>query len=930
MRSTICIAAVLAILCLSPLHGQNQGSAYFPFNSRIRITDTNPVNPSADPSAYVITGTTITVEAWVFATRLPGNGEEDVIVARPYYNAEPWRAYELLIDNLWSEDNDPRFRFIITDGSVPANPGAAQAPSPAEEGVWTHLAGTYDGSFVRLFVNGELVDSSAYSADIGAGDAGFYLGGITYNYYDGLIDEVRLWNVTRTGAEIQAQMDATLVGDESGLAGYWPLDSAGEGNVAIDMTANHNDLRVQYGAYFVDATPDSVVRIPPAISPSSFEAIVGEYFETAVPVAGWPEPELSLVGGPSGLYLDPESMTIQWTPMEGEHGRHEITLGAVNEAGSAEETITIWVEKVPVQSREHNNNRTVLTVYNNGILARDGAGFQFNGNNGLFEGALVVAQSEEQVSGGLYFREFATESDIYPIAGVIQGFDQAFLAEYSDRRAPDPIGVRVVQISQSKSTDPDRNYVLMSYGIRNTSGTDLTGLHVGLAMDWDVGDYALDLAGYDSERKLSYMYEDGSVNTSYHYGVAALTGPVSGHCVWTGSGGIGNDSLAWVRATTFGELPTVATDYRSMLTVGPIDIPAGDYIPVAFAILAGNDLADLQASADAARAIEFHPEPVILSIRDVPHEEGGRVTIIWQASSLDHNLMNLPYYSIWRAIPGGVELAKSMTDQRASVPQRTTIDGHPYAWEWIANLPAHRLPLYSYTAATLYDSMSTTSGKHYFMVAAHTDNQDVFFDSPPDSGYSVDNLPPQPPQLLVANWDGNAVTLNWSANTEADLQGYAVYRSTEGGFDPALADMIANVSDTFYVDTDIPAAASLYYVVAARDIHENLSGKSNELAVSLLANREGDDIPQRFALYQNYPNPFNPVSTIRYDLPEAAAISLIIYDVLGREVARLADGAREPGYYEIQWVGRGFPSGIYVARFAAFGYSKSIKMLLLK
>jgi hypothetical protein len=94
-------------------------------------------------------------------------------------------------------------------------------------------------------------------------------------------------------------------------------------------------------------------------------------------------------------------------------------------------------------------------------------------------------------------------------------------------------------------------------------------------------------------------------------------------------------------------------------------------------------------------------------------------------------------------------------------------------------------------------------------------------------------------------------------------------------------------------------------------------------------------IPITYALHQNYPNPFNPTSTIRYDLPQADEVSLIVHDILGREVIQLVEGFLDPGYHEVQWDGRDqsgrmVPSGIYMARMVTPGYSKSIKMVLLK
>jgi len=94
-------------------------------------------------------------------------------------------------------------------------------------------------------------------------------------------------------------------------------------------------------------------------------------------------------------------------------------------------------------------------------------------------------------------------------------------------------------------------------------------------------------------------------------------------------------------------------------------------------------------------------------------------------------------------------------------------------------------------------------------------------------------------------------------------------------------------------------------------------------------------LPAAFTLHQNYPNPFNPVSTIRYELPQASSVSLSVYDILGREVTRLVDSYMEPGRHQVEWIGRDadgqeLPSGIYIARLATPSYTKSIKMLLLK
>ena len=96
-----------------------------------------------------------------------------------------------------------------------------------------------------------------------------------------------------------------------------------------------------------------------------------------------------------------------------------------------------------------------------------------------------------------------------------------------------------------------------------------------------------------------------------------------------------------------------------------------------------------------------------------------------------------------------------------------------------------------------------------------------------------------------------------------------------------------------------------------------------------------ETLPTTYDLSQNYPNPFNPATTIRIDLPEAAAVRLVVYDLQGREVATLVTGDRRAGYHSVVWDGKATiggeaPSGIYIARLVTPSYTKSIKMVLLK
>jgi CubicO group peptidase (beta-lactamase class C family) len=97
-------------------------------------------------------------------------------------------------------------------------------------------------------------------------------------------------------------------------------------------------------------------------------------------------------------------------------------------------------------------------------------------------------------------------------------------------------------------------------------------------------------------------------------------------------------------------------------------------------------------------------------------------------------------------------------------------------------------------------------------------------------------------------------------------------------------------------------------------------------------------LPEQFYLSNNYPNPFNPSTTIEYQLPHMAFVTLKVYDILGREVTTLIDGTEEPGYKSVKWDANGIPSGVYYYRLQAGNpttssgqrYIETKKLLLLK
>jgi hypothetical protein len=89
-------------------------------------------------------------------------------------------------------------------------------------------------------------------------------------------------------------------------------------------------------------------------------------------------------------------------------------------------------------------------------------------------------------------------------------------------------------------------------------------------------------------------------------------------------------------------------------------------------------------------------------------------------------------------------------------------------------------------------------------------------------------------------------------------------------------------------------------------------------------------IPEKYELYQNYPNPFNPSTSIKFDIPKAEKVELIVFDILGKEIAKLVNERLEAGTYEYYFDASSLSSGLYFYRLGSGSLSFTKRMLLIK
>lgn len=208
------------------------------------------------------------------------------------------------------------------------------------------------------------------------------------------------------------------------------------------------------------------------------------------------------------------------------------------------------------------------------------------------------------------------------------------------------------------------------------------------------------------------------------------------------------------------------------------------------------------------------------------------------------------------------------------------------------------------------------------------------------------------PPVLVAGPDGEGFPVS---QRHATLTGYYQFTPAAGdvflvtvvmiqsGQPIGVGGFVAPSSQTSYVQFSAPIA----YVLGGNpdtcyiqvQIADTLTGLVNNGSFFLLDDlafvgvsdvRGNSQIPAEVSLFQNFPNPFNPSTTIRFEIPRSASVSLKVYDVLGREVATLADEPLAAGKYERVFEATGLASGMYSYRLVTGEFTQTKKLLLLR
>ena len=265
----------------------------------------------------------------------------------------------------------------------------------------------------------------------------------------------------------------------------------------------------------------------------------------------------------------------------------------------------------------------------------DGLGFTYMGSSSILsEAGLMVGNSESAVSSSVKGttssqNDFTTHERIKNIPNAVSEFDVT--GSFNDNNAINPLNILINYSSFAWSSPENRKFIIVSYSIKNRGSDPLNNLYAGIFADWNIMDYTLNKADFDAEYKMGYVK---STETNGKYaGIVLLstTAPVNHYAidnVTSGNGGIDlsdgfNMKEKYNSLTTHRPQAGIiagGTDVISVVSSGPYNLLPGDSAIVAFALLAGDSLEDLQASAVTAQN-KYNAEILPLSIASLNQTE---------------------------------------------------------------------------------------------------------------------------------------------------------------------------------------------------------------------------------------------------------------------------------------------------------------------
>ncbi|HET8829126.1 MAG TPA: T9SS type A sorting domain-containing protein, partial [Pelobium sp.] len=265
-------------------------------------------------------------------------------------------------------------------------------------------------------------------------------------------------------------------------------------------------------------------------------------------------------------------------------------------------------------------NQLYTTITSNGRIgysdanAHNGLGVLYKDFSMLYEGALMIGVSPSQVSNNARSANGATDDDFVKVKGVarIQNPQSAYegISTFNDSKSVLPVGLLVRHQQTAYKSAPDDKYVIVEYEVTNTSEAPLDNVYIGLFTDWDIDESSKNFLKYDEVAQLAYVY--ASTPLSPYAAVKQLTKDIP-PLFYPLSYQLGTDPLYDGNFSTAEKYETLSSsikatalgsgeglDVMCVIGNGPYAILPKKSVKIAFAVIVGDDIEDIQRSASAA------------------------------------------------------------------------------------------------------------------------------------------------------------------------------------------------------------------------------------------------------------------------------------------------------------------------------------------
>ena len=775
------------------------------FGSALTFDGVNDIVNVADSNSLDLT-TGMTVEAWLRPTTLGSNWRTAVLKEQSGNYMYGLYAH--------TGSNVPSGNAII--GGVDRD---LRGTGALALNTWTHLATTYDGAALRLYVNGVQASSVAATGNIGTSTGALRIGGnnIWPEWFTGQIDEVRIYNRALTAAQVQADMnqsvgtpDTTPPSAPTGLTASGSLSS-----VSLSWTGSTDNVGVaRYNVHrgtVAGFTPTALNRIaqPTGTSYTDTGLAAGAYYykvvaEDASTNQSLPSNEASAtVTGDTIAPTTPSNLTAT--------------------AGSGQASLSWSASTDNVGVVRYNVHRSTTSGFTpavgNRIAQPTGTSFT---DTGLAAGTYFYKVTAEDAAGnvsGVSNQASATITSAPPPTGLVAayGFEEGSGATVADLSGTGNNGT----VTGATWTASGRFGSALSFDgasdwvtVPDANSLDLT---TGMTLEAWVRPTTLG----SSWRTAIFKEQSGN----YAYGLYAHTGtnnPSANGIIGgadkdiRGTGALALNTWTHLAATYDGaqlrlyvngvQNSAVAATGNITTSTGALRIGGNNIWPEWFV----GQLDEIRIYNRALSATEVQAD-MNKSVGNPDTQAPTAPSALGAAGSLSSVSLS------WTGSTDNVGIT------RYNVHRGTTPGFTPDPLNRIAQ-----------PTGTTYNDTGLAAGTYYYKVTAEDAAGNISAASNEASAaVTGDVTPPTAPTNLTATGSLSSVGLSWTGSTDnVGVTRYNVHRGTVAGFTPTTANRIAQPTGTTFNNTGL-AAGTYFYKVVAEDAAANLSSPSNEASATV-------------------------------------------------------------------------------------------------